>query len=232
MLDNIHIPIWLHDNRGELIRANTAVGDLFGIPAAELTTGKNRELLAPAFPDGAVQPIEESLKTGRAVQREIRLLGRDFIISAEPVFDSLGHLTYIVKAAIDMTEFNELLSSRTALSACLETLIGEPKLEKALAKMLQTLCAHLGASRAYIYRFNEETRTMSVLVEHVADNGKAILGTVKDQPYAASPNWYDRFADEQTIIIDDISRARVEEYGTFRQKMIALQTCAPFMRPA
>ena len=121
-----------------------------------------------------------------------------------------------------MTEFNELLSSRTALSACLETLIGEPKLEKALAKMLQTLCAHLGASRAYIYRFNEETRTMSVLVEHVADNGKAILSTVKDQPYAASPNWYDRFADEQTIIIDDISRARVEEYGTFRQKMIAL----------
>lgn len=222
VLDNIHIPIWLHDNRGELIRANTAVGDLFGIPAAELTTEKNKEILAPAFSAGTVQPIEESLKTGRAVQREIRLLGRDFIISAEPVFDSLGHLAYIVKAAIDMTEFNELLSSRTALSACLETLIGEPKLEKALAKMLQTLCAHLGASRAYIYRFNEETRTMSVLVEHVADNGKAILSTVKDQPYAASPNWYDRFADEQTIIIDDISRARVEEYGTFRQKMIAL----------
>lgn len=93
-----------------------------------------------------MQPIEESLKTGRAVHREMRLPGRDYIISAEPVFDSFGHLTYIVKSAIDMTEFNELLSSRTALNTCLETLIGEPELEKALEKVLQTLCAHLGAS--------------------------------------------------------------------------------------
>ena len=102
----------------------------------------------------------------------------DYIISAEPVFDSFGHLTYIVKSAIDMTEFNELLSSRTALNTCLETLIGEPELEKALEKVLQTLCAHLGASRACIFRFDEDAHTMSAQVEYmvlVTETGVEVL---------------------------------------------------------
>ncbi len=222
VLDNIHIPIWLHDNRGELIRANTAVGDLFGIPAAELTTEKNRELLAPAFPPGTVQPIEESLKTGRAVHREMRLPGRDYIISAEPVFDSFGHLTYIVKSAIDMTEFNELLSSRTALNTCLETLIGEPELEKALEKVLQTLCAHLGASRACIFRFDEDAHTMSAQVEYVENRGDTIFGDAGGQPCSAFPDWPDRFRTEQTIVIDDASRAEAEECGWLRERKIGL----------
>ncbi len=220
ILDNIHIPIWLHDKTGRLIRANSAVCDLLKVPAEALTTEKNRALLAGAFSDGEAQPIEVTLATGKSVCREIRLLDREYTITSEPVFDTAGQLAYIVKAAVDMTEFNKLLASRTAMTSCLESLIGEPDWNKALKQTLRSLCVYFGAARAFVSRFDAERKTMTALAEYAQDGREFFCEKVQDLPFSTRPDWQGRFQREQTIAVQDLSNAPIADFGDFWPELV------------
>ncbi len=212
ILDNIHIPIWLHDTFGSLVSANTAAEMLLGVAGDALTTQKNREILAPAFGHGVEQPIEETLRTGKSVTREMKLSGREYIVTSEPVFND-GNLAYIVKTAVDMTDFNILFHAQKAMRNCLETLLGEPCLEKAVEQTLRNVSEYLGASRSYVFRLDEEKRTMSSFVEYVPDGAVPIFGNVKDKPFTSSPSWLDRFKTEQTVFVVDLHECPIDEYG-------------------
>ncbi len=212
IMDNIHIPIWLHDAHGRLISVNTAAETLLGVSSEHLTTEKNHEILVSAFGSDREQPIEETLRTGKTVTREMKLGGREYIVTGEPVIQN-GALTYIVKTAVDMTDFNVLLNNQKAMRDCMATLLSVPDAEKAVEKTLCNLCEYLGASRSYVFSVNEEKRTMSSFVEYAPDEEPLIFHNIKNKPFSSSPNWIDRFKSEATVCITNLSAVEKTEYG-------------------
>ncbi len=213
VLDNIHIPIWLHDRTGALVRANTAVCDLFGIPRGSLTTEKNRELLTAAFPAGTIQPIEETISTGKTVRRAMNLPGKEYIVTADPLFDDSGKLAFLVESAIDMTEFNRLLGGQKVVNCCLETLLSGQDVMKALERALEAICTHFGASRSYLLSFDLKKRTVSSFLEYTAPGEPFKTPSVRDQPFTAKPAWVDRFRKDNMIVIEDTAKVSESDFG-------------------
>lgn len=62
----------------------------------------------------------------------------------------------------------------------------------------------------------------SAQVEYVENRGDTIFGGAGGQLCSAFPDWPDRFRTEQTIVIDDASRAEAEECGWLRDRKIGL----------
>lgn len=209
ILDHIDIPIWLHDSKGELVRANTAVGELAGIVPGRLTTEKNWEIFNANLPDGVLRPVYEALATGRPVRREVVYLKRNYIVSAKPVFDESGALSYIVKSAVDVTDLNELILNHQVVNYCLEAFFRDPDAGKAIQAVLEAICRHMGATRCYILAFDSEKHTATGLAEYVEPGRQPVVMNCNAEPFAPEALWYRKILRRETIFCPELNRPRV-----------------------
>ena len=217
IFNNIRIPLWLHDGSGELLQVNNAVNKLSGIQAEELTTERNREIFCSGMTG---RPIEEVIATGKLVRREVAFRNQEFIVTAEPVFNDDGKLIYIVKNAVDITELNALLENQKVVNFCLETLLSEDDMDRAILLALGEVCRYLGSSRGYIVQFDSEKKTMDCLVEYIVPGKEPIFSGIRNHPYSANPTWEERFRETPDIIIENMQEAAGTEVGSLWLEII------------
>ncbi len=218
VMDNIGIPLWLHDSSGKLLLVNSGVEKLEGVPADKLTTAGNRSFFDSALPLEKEQPVDEAIRTGKPARAEVSFGGRDYVVTARPVFDS-EKLSFVVKSAVDITELNESICDQQLLSACQSVLLEESNLEKSVSSVLKLLCGHIHAARCYIARYNLEKRTLSWFAES-AEGGRVHPAGVRDRPISSKPYWPAIFRTTPWISVPDVRNASPDVMGPSWDKMI------------
>ncbi len=203
ILNNIRIPLWLFDGTGKLLRANSEVGKLTGIPAERLTTEVNRELVCSHLPEGVESPALETVRTGKAVQRTVEWGSRKFMVNSEPVFDSGGKPAYIVKSAVDVTELNTLLENRKISNICLETFLREEDAGKAIGSVLKLLRSHLRADRLLVIRIDTHQCRAEIYLEHAAGDIPPIYEGKSIQADPSEP-WLERLSMNEPVFIPEM----------------------------
>ena len=107
ILNNINIPIWLYDSCGRLVTVNPAVTELCGRSESFVLSHPCNTIFCGELDREANCPVMRALRSGTLEFSEYVILGRDYIVSADPILDSEGHVKNVVKSAIDVTEMNE-----------------------------------------------------------------------------------------------------------------------------
>ena len=109
IFNKVKVPIMFYDKQLRLIRVN---------PAGCLMAGKSKEQLL-ANPchesfcfcgDKCVPgycPVKKVFESGKSETAEIKLLNREYIVSAEPILDKNGEVVNVVLNAVDITEINQ-----------------------------------------------------------------------------------------------------------------------------
>ncbi|MDD3886280.1 MAG: ABC transporter substrate binding protein [Victivallaceae bacterium] len=199
ILDHIHIPIWLHDSRGELVLANSEVLKVAGVTAEQLTTEMNREIFSSSYPPGSLRPVPKVLKTEKEVNLTMTFRGREYMVSAQPIFDQKQRIAYIVKSAIDITDLNQSIKSQKLVNFCMETFFAESDMKAAFMSVLKEVCNFLGAERSFVMRFDAAHNIASTVAEYHAEGCAEILSEVHDFHYSCAEPWYEAFVRNEFI---------------------------------
>ncbi len=106
ILNNIQIPIWLYDAKGELLRVNSAVCRHFGI-SESLALELGEDVLFGGLVAPRDRPLATVLHSGSAAICEIAVNHFEFLVTAEPIVGSDGAVINIIETAINITDINE-----------------------------------------------------------------------------------------------------------------------------
>jgi len=204
IFDNIDMLIWLYDADNRIVRVNRHACNLVGMSMEEIKAGSCHKIFDCNLYRSRECPVRRTLEDKLPHQGIYRRNGREYLIESRPVFDGSGNLVYVVKSGVDVTELNAAAAGEKVVNFCLETLISETDMDKAIAKALKAVCGHVGATRSYIFRFDHDKRTVSRFSEYAESGRDPIFGEVKDRPYSASRNWVDIFAEQENILVGDV----------------------------
>ncbi len=105
--NRLHIPIWLYDANGQLVRVNSAVCKMTGLDEAAILATPCRELICKNILEEDECPVKSALGDGKSYSRNFHYKDRDYILTAEPIIDDNGKLINVVKSAVDVTEIEE-----------------------------------------------------------------------------------------------------------------------------
>ncbi|MEA4862903.1 MAG: PAS domain-containing protein [Victivallaceae bacterium] len=204
IFDNIDMLIWLYDADNRVVRVNRHACNLVGMSMDEIKDSPCHKVFDCNLYRSHECPVRQTLSDNRPHQGIYRRNGREYLIESRPVFDSAGRLVYVVKSGTDVTELNAAAANEKVVNFCLETLISETDMRKAITKALKAVCEHVGATRSYIFQFDHTRRTVSLFAEYAESSRSPIFGEVKDRPYSALRNWADVFADQENILVNDV----------------------------
>lgn len=204
ILNNIDIPISLHDAGGKLLHVNSAVCRMTGLSTPALLSAPQSEV----FYMGTVPPPDSPLKRIMAGETSASATfhanNREYIIHADAVIDDGGRLINIVKSATDITELNALIKNQELLNFCLETLFMEEDAQKAVFAVLEAICRHFGASRGHILKFDMEAGKASVFAEYLESGGNAMFAGEPSVPFDLSDPWILRLKSREPVLIYDL----------------------------
>lgn len=204
ILDNIDIPISLHAADGKLLHVNTAVCRMTGLETEALLASPESEVFYLGTTPPADSPLKQIIAGKKSASADLCVDCRQYIIHADAVIDDHGKLINIVKSATEVTELNALIKNQSVINFCLETLLRESDMQKAIFLALRAVCHHIGASRSYIFQFDTDRKTISCFIEYAEPGRATVFGKVKDQPYDTRPDWEGRFAGQESIAIESI----------------------------
>ncbi len=217
ILNNIGIPIWLYDEKGRFLRANTAVGKLAGVDAERLEPQAERDIFCDALKSGEIRPTDEVIATRKSVHRELVWRGRNFKVAAEPAFDEAGQLQYVVKSAVDVTELNTLLRDQQVINDCLENLFSTEDVENAVEALLKIFCEYFKGTRCYILKFDLERWKNTLFAEYAVPGTKKMFEKGIEYPLSSIEPWLEAFKRRENTLITDVqsqeSRAFIGEWS-------------------
>ncbi len=106
ILNNIQIPIWLYAANGELLRVNSAVCRYFGI-SEETALDLGEDVLFGGVLAPRDRPLAAVLNTGTAAICEVAVNHFEFLVTAEPIINTVGEVINIIETAINITDIND-----------------------------------------------------------------------------------------------------------------------------
>ena len=204
VIDNINTPVWLFDRNAQMISCNRFVQNMVKLPQEEILKHPCYELFKCDNYAKGMCPVQMTRNDSKPHRVECAYGGHDFIIDSQPVLDAKGHLLNIIKSGMDVTELNTVISDSNVINNCLETLLCESDMDVAILKALKMLCDHIGAARTYIFRFDTVKKQVSCYREFIPPGKAPIFGEVQNQPYRCKPEWEERFAETDCILLTDL----------------------------
>ncbi len=207
ILNNIRIPIWLYDKNGEELRINTAASRITGrAEFDEISFGAGANIFSETADLLGEHSVLRVIETGQSSREEAGYQGRDYIVTAEPVFDDSNELIYIVRSAVDVTDLNASIRNEKIVNTCLETLFGEENMEEALNTVLKEICIHQNADRCYIiqHHLREENPTVSLMAEYLR-NEVPSRNYPAPLPLDKGDGWYKRLLRHEFLVYPDLN---------------------------
>ncbi len=211
ILDHIHIPVWLHDSRGELVLANSEVLKIAGVSMEQLTTEMNKNIFCSEIPVDLPRPVPTVLKTGKECCLRMPFHKREYMVSAQPIFDN-NKIAYIVKSAIDITELNQSLKSQQLVNFCMETFFAQSNMKLAFTLVLNEICRYLGAERCFVMKFDSATNIASTIAEYYQEDHTKMWSDLKNFHYCNTEPWFDSFLQNEFISWSNTHQAGAEEF--------------------
>ena len=147
ILDNINIPLSLHSADGKLLHVNTAVCRMTELTSEELLNSPESEVFYRGIKPPSDTPLKLVMGGMESAEKTVEIGDRQYIIRADAVRDDNGKLINIVKSAIDMTEFNEMVSCEQIISGILSQIVLESSFEKNLKSVFELLSRNVYCDR-------------------------------------------------------------------------------------
>ncbi len=212
ILDNLDIPVWLYDNKGMVVRNNQAAEAMLkGQTIANVPFGCRDKLVCGV--DEEHCPVHLCMTTGKEYICDNRHIGsRDFIAKARPIFDEAGNLTNVVKSYIDVTMLHHMIENQQLVNDCLANLMRENDAMKALDFSLKDVCAHLGANRCFIMKFDSEQQQLSKILNYSSDGHSCELDTADSMPYSKAPEFESYFRSKVLLAAAELPDG-IEKFG-------------------
>ena len=150
ILDTTYDDLLISDGDGKVIAVNATFEKIYGL-AREDTVGKTIYQLED---EGYFTPsiVALVLKENRKLSlQQTNKAGRDFLVTATPVFDDSGKISFVVSYSRDITELLDLQNQVKQYSEELnrlrggdteETIISVSKESKAIATSMRTIAAY------------------------------------------------------------------------------------------
>ncbi|MDD3154659.1 MAG: PAS domain-containing protein [Victivallaceae bacterium] len=201
LLDNINMPVWLHDGKGELLWANAKVSEIPNFPAGHLTTEENQKIFCENLPDDVVYPVSKVIETKQEAVTKISFGGRDYATWTRPVLDDRQKLLYIVKSAMDITDLNQSTQAQKVLTAGLKTFLSESDMKKAFTRVLEEIQRFFHCQRCYIMMFDSEAQTGTTIAECVADGVPKMWESVVNHPYKLDGDWIKSADAKRSLVL-------------------------------
>ncbi len=219
LLDNISIPLWLFDASGRIIKTNKASARLLGEMDPEMPPYACKKVLACLKTEDAC-PVRQVLAEGKTFRSKHLVAGRYYMVESSPIMDeSSGTVHGVVSSFYDVTELNAVLANSQVVNDCLANLVREGDMHQAIELSIREICAHVAASRCYILQFDTEHRTISSFIEYAVNGKESIMGTFRNFPYSAKPDWEERFKTQSLLsfsdILNSIEADGLESYDDF-----------------
>ncbi|MFA6817193.1 MAG: ATP-binding protein, partial [Lentisphaeria bacterium] len=216
ILSTIDIPICLYDGERNLLRANSATCNLLNVPQERMTANLNNKLFAEFFRPEKFQPLNGMIAKESKAEKNINYNGRDYKMITEPVFNNMGHLIYIVKAAIDVTANNKFIARQSAIRQALVILLRGNETKDALGYAMRVLGFNLNVSRVAMFKYSGGVeKRVSCYVEEAINGGKKIFENVKEKPFDDKSDWYERFRYQTTIFLRDTKNISSSFYDKY-----------------
>ena len=110
IIESSYDGLYITDGQSKTLRVNQAYERITGLHKNELIGKKTDELVAKGFFDPSV--TMEVIKEGRpkTIMQEIKG-GKTVMVTGNPIFDSLHHISRVVTNVRDLTELNQLKSA-------------------------------------------------------------------------------------------------------------------------
>ncbi|MEG1979738.1 MAG: PAS domain-containing sensor histidine kinase, partial [Victivallaceae bacterium] len=175
------IPILLFDAHGKLLNINQAGCEMFSLTRHEALDLPCCQTICrtPAPPPNC--PMNTVLRTGKFAEFHWSRGGRDYHVSAKPIFDEQKKLLYVLESGIDITEAN--LTQRKLIAAMEAAKEGE----RAKSDFISTMNHELRTPLNAVIGFSEllQTREMSSAeqsesLQAIKNSGKALLNLLND----------------------------------------------------
>lgn len=200
----------------ELIYMNKRARDTYGVKSNEELAGKKcYELLQNSLVPCAICNGSE-LQQGyfKEYQNYNPILNRHFLVKDTLVYD--GDRRCRVEIAVDVTA-QETQGSMVRGYQNLEALVSEgirialqaPTPNQSIEVLMEYLGKALNSERAYVFQKNERGRDDNTY-EWVAKGVTPEKENLQDVPAEVCADWYQSFAENKRIMIDDIENIREE----------------------
>lgn len=200
----------------ELIYMNKRARDTYGVKSNEELAGKKcYELLQNSLVPCAICNGSE-LQQGyfKEYQNYNPILNRHFLVKDTLVYD--GDRRCRVEIAVDVTA-QETQGSMVRGYQNLEALVSEgirialqaPTPNQSIEVLMEYLGKALSSERAYVFQKNERGRDDNTY-EWVAKGVTPEKENLQDVPAEVCADWYQSFAENKRIMIDDIENIREE----------------------
>lgn len=211
-IDSLPLMFYVKDigNSYRNVLCNRALTEFVKRPREEII-GKTEEEYYPLQLARQFREQDETiLKTGQGMEIDESFADADgnihYLHSIKTPFIQPNGRRLIIGITSDMTEINALLKGQQVMNSCLEMLITEKDMDKAIVKALHIICDHIGAVRSFIFQFNLEKRTSSIFAEYYKPGRPSVWGVVRDRPFSTKPNWAEIFKTQENILVEDIQR--------------------------
>ena len=126
----------------------------------------------------------------------------------------------------------EQLSMEDILFRCLNVLIKEKDIIKAIEIFLETLCVYYQADRAYIFEFNHKRQTLSNTFEWCAPGVEAEIDKLQELPMEIVSNWIEMFKARGEFTISSLNGEvdpESQEYQILEMQGIQSLIAAPLV---
>ncbi|WP_018231028.1 HD domain-containing phosphohydrolase [Thioalkalivibrio thiocyanodenitrificans] len=200
--DAVRHPIFLHDRKGRLLRANRAYAERAGLDYRQLIGRRYWEVFPPGdqplprcrleleAEDGAHHEGESS---GEALDEVVLESGEIFLSRAFAVRDDAGRYRYSIHAMEDITEqrrAQESLWRHVELQDIVRNIstrflkLGAHGTDEGIDAALRELGNHVGADRCYLFQFSEDGTRMDNTHEWCAEGIAAQMPSLRGLPTA------------------------------------------------
>lgn len=106
IVDNIAIPIVILDLDYNVVSANPSMEELAEMPVKEIPGRKCFDIICRNSCPPEWCPMRRTLEDARMHRVEVDYRGRRFSVTAQPIFDRHGKMTYILKSEVDISDLS------------------------------------------------------------------------------------------------------------------------------
>lgn len=197
LLDNISIPLWLYNSSGCIIKTNNAADRILGTPEKKIPFSCQKLLHCEEQCELCI--VRKVFENNKTAHKKCWYQNKSYLIEANPISESeTGTIRGVVSSFYDVTELEDLISSRQIINDCLTNLVREDDMRQAMQKSIREICEHLGASRCYIVQFNTQAKTVSCFLEY-SPGFEPISDHIQNHPYSTEKKWEEYFMEHPVI---------------------------------
>lgn len=210
ILDNINIPITLHSADGRLRHVNTAVCRMTGLTVEELLNSPESEVFYRGVKPPSDTPLKQIIAGKETAETSLNIDDRQYIIRADAVRDDKDKLINIVKSAIDVTEFNEMVTCEQIVSGILARIVLENNFNKNMESVFELLSKNVYCDRI-TFSIHDPATGSGILADSWTRSGE-IAPITQRQLDILYQVCGEEFRNRQLVCVDDMAHSAFASY--------------------